>query len=180
MHFLLRISSLAQEISFADPKHLSFIGWNCFASILKKYISSNILKLSSSSFLSYLLTTCNLILPIHQQIAESGINLDAIPITDAINTTTTTKTYRDGGSKVTETNVTKTISQTVRVAPAAEAQKRPHEDTQLKRQFDGELGSLVSWMEDTEHKLMSSGEPSPEDHNLDEQMKFYSVSNVSN
>ncbi|XP_071801510.1 dystrophin-like isoform X3 [Asterias amurensis] len=108
-------------------------------------------------------------------IAESGINLDAIPITDAINTTTTTKTYRDSGSKVTETNVTKTISQTVRVAPAAEAQKRPHEDTQLKRQFDGELGSLVSWMEDTEHKLMSSGEPSPEDHNLDEQMKFYST-----
>ncbi|XP_022094793.1 dystrophin-like [Acanthaster planci] len=113
-------------------------------------------------------------------IADSGINLDAIPITDAVSSTTTSKTYRgEAGGTVTETQVTKTITQTVHVAPtpapASEPHKRPHEDSQLKRQFDGELGSLVSWMEDAEHKLMSSREPSPEDPNLDEQRKFYST-----
>ncbi len=56
------------------------------------------------------------------------------------------------------------------------APKRPHEDSPLKKQFDGELGSLVAWMEDTEQKLLSSQEPTPDDPNLEEQMTNYSVS----
>ena len=110
------------------------------------------------------------------QIADAGINVNAVPVTESIKTNTTTTTFEQAGHKVTETVIAKTIHKTVHMSPTeSAAQKRPHEDSPLKKQFDGELGSLVAWMEDTEQKLLSTEEPTPEDPNLEEQMKTYSV-----
>ncbi|XP_072178254.1 dystrophin-like [Diadema setosum] len=119
-------------------------------------------------------------------VAESGFNLNAVPVTDEINTSSTTTSYSLNDTVVTETLVTKTIHQTVHVAPsggsAADADssltspggvKRPNEDSELRRRFDGELGSLVSWVEDTEQRIMSEGEPTPDTPDLDIQKKIY-------
>ena len=117
------------------------------------------------------------------QIADSGLNLNIIPVTDEINTSSTTTTYAHDNAVVTETVVTKTIHQTVHVSsPSAESSpnavgtKRPHADGELKRRFDGELGSLVAWVEDTEQRIMSEDEPTPDTPDLDLQKAIYDVS----
>lgn len=56
--------------------------------------------------------------------------------------------------------------------------KRPSEDLVLKKQFDGELDSLVTWLEDTEQVICSSGEPTPDDPSLNDQIQIFAVSST--
>ncbi|XP_063954064.1 dystrophin-like [Lytechinus pictus] len=111
-------------------------------------------------------------------VADSGFSLNAVPITDEINSTAMTTTYAQNDAVVTETLVTKTIHQTVHVSsPSPDssvtppllglAKKRTSEDSELRQRFDGELGSLVAWVEDTEQKIMSEDEPTPDTPDLD-------------
>ncbi|PIK34799.1 dystrophin-like protein [Apostichopus japonicus] len=53
--------------------------------------------------------------------------------------------------------------------------KRPSEDLVLKKQFDGELDSLVTWLEDTEQVICSSGEPTPDDPSLNDQIQIFAT-----
>lgn len=124
------------------------------------------------------------------QVASSGFNLNIVPVTDEINSTTTTTTYSHNDAVVTETLLTKTIHQTVHVSsptsasspspppPMGGARKRSNEDSELRRRFDGELGSLVAWVEDTEQRIMSEDEPTPETPDLDLCKTIYEVSSI--
>lgn len=70
------------------------------------------------------------------------------------------------------------MAEVTNVESSSPAMKRPNEDLVLKKQFDGELDSLVTWMEDTEQAILSSGEPTPDNPNLNDQLQIFAVSSI--
>ncbi|XP_077976931.1 dystrophin-like isoform X2 [Glandiceps talaboti] len=124
-----------------------------------------------------------------KQMATSGITFEVEPDSGNANVMKSSKTYQDGDRTVTETVITKTVTKTVHMTKEGPVErttitektqelepppaKKAHVSSQLKQEFDGELGTLVAWMDDTEQKLLSPNVQSPEDGDVEEQMEVY-------
>ncbi|XP_006816714.2 dystrophin-like [Saccoglossus kowalevskii] len=106
-----------------------------------------------------------------------GMNFAAIllQISTTPSTSTTSTTYTDSGKTITETIVTKTVTEKIESSRRFDEEVPPVKkvlvDSQLKHEFDGELGTLIAWMDDTEKKLVSPQAVSPEEEDT-EQLKI--------
>ncbi|XP_071957062.1 dystrophin-like isoform X2 [Antedon mediterranea] len=81
-------------------------------------------------------------------------------------------TVVDGGESeilITENVITNSVYQNVHVSPL----KHPAEDSVLKKQFDSEVESLLSWYDDVENSILGSEAPSGLDADLNRQIQQF-------
>ncbi|XP_033125074.1 dystrophin-like isoform X4 [Anneissia japonica] len=100
-----------------------------------------------------------------KQVAEQS-KLNAITVVDGT----------DSEIRITEPLITNSIHQTVHMSPVeikSMSLKRAPEESALKRQFDSELGSLVTWCDDVESMLLDSQAPTGLDADLNRQIQQF-------